>query len=172
MKGFYHIWAWWPSWSCDPVLNKFSFPQLMEAPHEIWLRLAKRFWRRRSLKIVDGRMDDRECLYYELTNEPKGSGELKQKKRKKKKTKRKKLVLKEYNFTPHMTVYICQISNYKFEMALTLTQAAFRNLVHFEQTNLHVMYTQMIGYQGLEYHRLCFLAVTMFERKNPDKTIL
>ena len=26
-KGFYHIWAWWPSWSCDPdVGNKLSFP--------------------------------------------------------------------------------------------------------------------------------------------------
>ena len=43
------------------------------------------FWRRRSLKMVDGRTtddngqrtDDGACLYYKLTNEPKGSGELK-----------------------------------------------------------------------------------------------
>ena len=27
LKGFYHIWAWRPSWSCDPdVANKLSFP--------------------------------------------------------------------------------------------------------------------------------------------------
>ena len=25
LKGFYHIWAWWPSWSCDPhAANKIS----------------------------------------------------------------------------------------------------------------------------------------------------
>ena len=35
-KGFYLIWAWRPSWSCDldPV-NKLSFPHPMDAPHEI-----------------------------------------------------------------------------------------------------------------------------------------
>ena len=92
MKVFYHIWAYRPSWSCDPdAPNKLSFPRLMEAPHEIWLRLAQRFWRRRSLKMVDGRQqttdkgqqrtDDGACLYYNLTNEPKGSSELKSQKR-------------------------------------------------------------------------------------------
>ena len=26
-EGFYHIWARWPSWSCDQDhVNKFSFP--------------------------------------------------------------------------------------------------------------------------------------------------
>ena len=77
-EGFYHIWAGRPSWSCDPhPVNKLSFPRPMEAPHEIWLWLAQRFWRRRSLKIVDGqRTDDGACLYYKLTNKPKGSGEL------------------------------------------------------------------------------------------------
>ena len=26
-KGFYHIWAWRPSWSCDQAhVNKFPFP--------------------------------------------------------------------------------------------------------------------------------------------------
>ena len=36
LKGFYHIWAWQPSWLCDqnPV-NKLSFPLSMEAPHKI-----------------------------------------------------------------------------------------------------------------------------------------
>ena len=38
LKGFYHIWAWQPSWSCDPdATNKLSFPLPKEAPHNIWL---------------------------------------------------------------------------------------------------------------------------------------
>ena len=37
-KGFYHIWAWRPSCSCDPdAANKLSFPLPKEAPHKIWL---------------------------------------------------------------------------------------------------------------------------------------
>ena len=47
-------------------------------------RLAQRFWRRRSLKMVDGQWKDNgrwttdgACLHYKLTNKPKGSGELK-----------------------------------------------------------------------------------------------
>ena len=37
-EGFYHIWAWWPSWSCDPdAANKILFPLPKEAPHKIWL---------------------------------------------------------------------------------------------------------------------------------------
>ena len=48
------IWAWRPSWSCDPdATNKISFPLPKEAPHKIWLWLAKRFRRRRSLSIVN-----------------------------------------------------------------------------------------------------------------------
>ena len=36
MKGFYHIWAWRPSWSCDPdATNKLSFPLPNEAPHKM-----------------------------------------------------------------------------------------------------------------------------------------
>ena len=38
LKVFYHIWAWWPSWSCDlDLLYKLSFPLPKEAPHKIWL---------------------------------------------------------------------------------------------------------------------------------------
>ena len=38
LKGFYHLWAWWPSWSSDPdTMNKISFPLPKEAPHKIWL---------------------------------------------------------------------------------------------------------------------------------------
>ena len=84
-EGFDHIWAWWPSCSCDPdSANKLLFPYPTEASYEIWLQLAQRFLRRRSLKIVDGqrtdnghRTDDGPRLYYKFTNEPKGSGELK-----------------------------------------------------------------------------------------------
>ena len=61
--GFYHIWSWRPSWSCDPdAVNKISFPLPKEAPHKIWLWSVKGFQRRRSLSIVDddGRMPDHE----------------------------------------------------------------------------------------------------------------
>ena len=37
-KGFYHIWAWRPSRSCDLYhLYKLLFLLPKEAPHEIWL---------------------------------------------------------------------------------------------------------------------------------------
>ena len=37
-KGFYHIWAWRPSWSCDPdAANKLLFLLPKEAPYKIWL---------------------------------------------------------------------------------------------------------------------------------------
>ena len=40
-KGFYHIWAWWPSWSCDlDHLNILLFAHPKEAPHEILLQSA------------------------------------------------------------------------------------------------------------------------------------
>ena len=36
-KGFYHIWAWRPSWSCDLYhLHELSFPLPKEVSHEIW----------------------------------------------------------------------------------------------------------------------------------------
>ena len=34
-KGFYHIWAWWPSWSCDlDHLYKLLFSLHKKAPIE------------------------------------------------------------------------------------------------------------------------------------------
>ena len=37
-EGFYQIWAWRPSWSCDlDVANKLLFPLPKVAPHKIWL---------------------------------------------------------------------------------------------------------------------------------------
>ena len=36
--GFYHIWVWRTSWSCDlDHFYKLSFPLPKEAPHKIWL---------------------------------------------------------------------------------------------------------------------------------------
>ena len=38
LKCFYHIWAWQPSWSCDPdAANKILFSLPKEASHKIWL---------------------------------------------------------------------------------------------------------------------------------------
>ena len=52
LLGSYHIWAWWPSWSCDlDHLIKLLFPHPMEAPHKIWLQLAKLFLR--NLKMLN-----------------------------------------------------------------------------------------------------------------------
>ena len=86
MKGFYHIWAWRPSWSCDPdAANKLSFPLPIKAPHKIWLRSGKRFRRRRCLKLwttyddgrTDGRTDGRRTISILLAHlRAFGSGEL------------------------------------------------------------------------------------------------
>ena len=60
LKGFYHIWEWWPSWSRDQnSLSIHYFLHLKVNLHdEIWLSLAQRF--RRSLKMLmdDGRRMD------------------------------------------------------------------------------------------------------------------
>ena len=52
LKGFYHIWAWRPSWSCDQDhLNKLWFPHPKKSPYEIWVQLAQ--WsQRRCLKML------------------------------------------------------------------------------------------------------------------------
>ena len=60
-KGFYHIWAWRPSWST--ARNCFSnllFPQPKEAPYEIWAKFAQRLQRRSRLNmLMDGRTTDK-----------------------------------------------------------------------------------------------------------------
>ena len=54
-NGFYHIYVWRPSWSCELAHSyKLTFPLPMEAPHDFLLCLDKQF-QRRSLKMVDGR---------------------------------------------------------------------------------------------------------------------
>ena len=38
LEGFYQIWSWWPSWSCDWIYrNKFSLPSSHELSHEFLL---------------------------------------------------------------------------------------------------------------------------------------
>ena len=45
LKGFYHIWAWPPFWSCDPdAANKVSFPFHKEAPHKNGFDRPSGFW--------------------------------------------------------------------------------------------------------------------------------
>ena len=35
--SFYHIWAWWPCWLCDPThLYKFSFLFSLKLSYEFW----------------------------------------------------------------------------------------------------------------------------------------
>ena len=60
-KGFYHIWAWRPSWSTNrDHFSNLSFPHPKEAPYEIWAKLAQRLQRRSRLKMLtDGRTDAR-----------------------------------------------------------------------------------------------------------------
>ena len=51
-KGFYHIWAWRPTWSTSrDHLSNLSFPQPKEAPYEIWAKLAQRLQMRGRLKF-------------------------------------------------------------------------------------------------------------------------
>ena len=60
-KGFYHIWAWRPSWSCDQEhLNKLSFPHPKESPYEIYLSsIGLVVSEEKMFENVDGRTDDR-----------------------------------------------------------------------------------------------------------------
>ena len=58
LSGFYHIWGWRPSWSCDQdIANKISMQLPKEALHKISIRSAKWFQRRRSLKLWMTTMD-------------------------------------------------------------------------------------------------------------------
>ena len=58
-KGFYHIWAWWPSWSCDQDrLNKLWFPHHMKFEFN-WPSGFK------CLKMLkDGRKDIQQSHWY------------------------------------------------------------------------------------------------------------
>ena len=76
-KGFYHIWAWRPSWSMDrDHFSNFSFPQPKKVPYEIWAKLAQGFQRRSRLKMLtDGRTVGRKVIT--IAHLEHSSGELK-----------------------------------------------------------------------------------------------
>ena len=53
--GFYHIWAWRPSWSCDlDHLYNLSFPLPKGAPHGLAL-IGPAVSEEKIFEIVDGR---------------------------------------------------------------------------------------------------------------------
>ena len=60
-KGFYHTWAWQPSWSMSrDHFSDLLFPHPKEAPYEILAKLAQRLQRRSRLKkLTNGRMQGR-----------------------------------------------------------------------------------------------------------------
>ena len=52
-NGFYHIWAWWPSWSCDPdPTHKLSFSDPIEAPHKIYNLVSNSTAVLKKLKVL------------------------------------------------------------------------------------------------------------------------
>ena len=90
-KGFYHIWAWRPSWSMDRHhFSNLSFLHPEEAPYEIWAKLAQRLQRRSCLKMLtdgcthgltDRRTDDG-LKVITIAHPEQSSGELKNDKNK------------------------------------------------------------------------------------------
>ena len=63
LNFFYHIWAWWPSWSCDLDHSyKYMFPRSRpkEATNEIWFSEKKMsedvYWRYIYGKIAQGQV--------------------------------------------------------------------------------------------------------------------
>ena len=73
-KGFYHIWAWWPSWSKDhDHFSNLLFPQPNEAQSEIWAKLVQR---RCHLKILTDGTNDRQKVIT-IAHPEHSSGELK-----------------------------------------------------------------------------------------------
>ena len=80
MKGFYHIWAWWPPWSCDPdAANKISFPLPKGAPQKNLALIGPAVSEKMFEIVYDGRTDGRWLDGYTINSpcEPNGSGELK-----------------------------------------------------------------------------------------------
>ena len=86
LKGFYHVRAWWPAWSCDQdapsnfCLHHLTFVALAYGG-SIWnlVLIGPKVSDERMFEDC-GRLADRStllCLYYQLTYEPKGSGERK-----------------------------------------------------------------------------------------------
>ena len=78
-EGFYHIWAWRPSWSCDlDHLYKLSFPLPKETPHKTLALIGQAVSEEKMFENVNGRTDGRRTdgrtpdpwVSYKLTGEP------------------------------------------------------------------------------------------------------
>ena len=55
LKGFYLIWAWWPSWSCDQYnWNKFWLTYHKESSYQIWVQLVWWFLRKLCFNVLMG----------------------------------------------------------------------------------------------------------------------
>ena len=62
LKGFYHIGAWRPSWSCDKHhVIRFSFPCTRKLSYKVWFRSAQKFLRKSS--TVVSKKIQFECVY-------------------------------------------------------------------------------------------------------------
>ena len=74
-RVFYHMWAWLPSWSCDPdAANKISFPSYPRMLHIDLALICPAVSEKEMFKHcgqTDGRRTDAgPWLYYKLTYEP------------------------------------------------------------------------------------------------------
>ena len=77
LKGFYPIWVWRPSWSCEPdPRTNFHSPIPLRLGFN-WTSGLEKIFENGGRTDSGWRTDDRACLYCKLSNEPKGSGELK-----------------------------------------------------------------------------------------------
>ena len=63
LKGFYYIWEWRPSLSCDQnILYKFWLTYHKESSHEIWVQLGQWFVRKLCFNILMGPQYERPWL--------------------------------------------------------------------------------------------------------------
>ena len=75
LKGFYHIWAWLPSWSCDPnSANKFWFPLSIGGFTQNLALIGQAISEKKRFEIVeDGGTDEGYAVawvYHKFTYEP------------------------------------------------------------------------------------------------------
>ena len=58
-QGFYHIWAWRPSWSCDQDhLNRLLFPRPKESPYENLSLIGPMVSEMKMFENVDGQTQE------------------------------------------------------------------------------------------------------------------
>ena len=71
LKGFYRIWAWRPSWSCDPdAPNKLSFPLHKDGSTYNLALIGPAVSEKKMSEHCERRTDGRPWVSYKLTYEP------------------------------------------------------------------------------------------------------